>query len=561
MLCHLQIRNFAIVDQLELELSAGMSAITGETGAGKSIMVDALGLLLGDRGDSSVVRHGAERAEIAASFDISALSNVQNWLEERDLSASEECHIRRLINQNGRSRVYINGVSQPLQSLKTLGELLVDIHSQHEHQSLLKRELQRQLLDDYAAHQQAGHHHLLLQVSEAFHRWSELRQQLAELDQIDSERDARLALLKFQADELEALALSPDELPTLEDEHKKLANAGRLLDISQQALVQLYEHEEHSVHSQISRQLNELTSVAALDAGLSSSIELINNALIQTQEAGDTLRRYLQSIDLDPQRLSWVEQRLADIHQLARKHRLEPQHLNERLAQIRTEIEGLADSEQRRAHLEKDIATASDSYHEQAETLSQHRKTAAALLSQQISAAMQELGMAGGQFEARLNPLEHAAAYGLETIEFWVSANPGQPLKLLNRVASGGELSRISLAIQVSAADSTRIPTLIFDEVDSGIGGGVAEVVGRQLRALGSQRQVLCVTHLPQVAAQAHQQFRVQKQTAKNHTRTHVIALDQHERTAEVARMLGGMKLTKRTLEHARELIDQAQQS
>lgn len=556
MLTHLQIRDFVIVDHLELEFSAGMIAITGETGAGKSIMVDALGLLLGDRAESSIIKQGAERAEISASFDISHLTNVQNWLTENDLSMDGDCHLRRLISNNGRSRAYINGALQPLQSLKTLGELLVDIHSQHEHQSLLKRELQRQLLDNYA-----GNHSLVANVSENYRTWSKLQQRLDELNRDDKERDARLDLLKFQIQELETLALADNELAELENEHKRLANAGRLLDGCQRALSQLYEDEDRSLHGVISELLNELESLHALHDAFTAPLELLGSAQIQIEEASNELRSYLQDIDLDPTRLDWVEQRLAEVHQLARKHRIEPEVLPAHLAALQTELDAIDNIEFDRESLAAQIESSSKAYYHDAETLTAKRRDAATELSQKVSEAMQELGMPGGSFQVKLEPLSKEGAYGLENIEFLVSANPGQEPRPLHKVASGGELSRISLAIQVIAADSTETNTLIFDEVDSGIGGGVAEIVGQQLRRLSHSHQILCVTHLAQVAAQAHYQLKVQKQSAENSTQTQVVTLDNEQRTEEIARMLGGLKLTKKTLAHAREMIQDAQKN
>ena len=555
MLTHLQIRDFAIVETLELEFFSGMSAITGETGAGKSIMVEALGLLLGDRADSDVVRHGAERAEIAASFDLSGLPQAQAWLHEHDLLAQEDdCHLRRLISQNGRSRAYINGVSQPLQMLKTLGELLVDIHSQHEHQSLLKRDLQRDLLDDYAGHKQD-----LAKLKQRFHHWQQLQEQLRALQEADRERDARLDLLKFQSQELSSLALTDGEFGSLESEHKRLANAGQILAAGQHALNQLFDNEELSAHGLISKVLADLNDLSTVDKTLHSTTELLNNALIQIDEARAELNHYLQDVELDPERLDWVEQRLDAILKLARKHRLQPAQLTAKRAELEAELDNLLSSEERLGTLQQDIAQAFNDYQKLATKVGKQRRKAATKLAQQISAAMQQLGMPGGRFQVEFTAYDKPAVYGLESVEFTVSANPGQPLKPLTKVASGGELSRISLAIQVIAANSAHIPTLIFDEVDSGIGGAVAEVVGQQLRRLSGNRQVLCVTHLAQVAAQAQQQYRVSKHTQANQTQTAISALDNNQRTEEIARMLGGVKLTKRTLAHAREMIDRAQ--
>lgn len=554
MLTHLQIRDFAIIEHLELDLAPGMTAMTGETGAGKSIMIDAIGLLLGDRADSATVRFGAERAEISAVFDLHQVTAARAWLAERDLDLERDCHLRRIITREGRSRAYINGTPQPLQSLKDLGDLLVDIHGQHQHQSLLKREGQRQLLDDHADNQA-----LLTELAGYFQTWNRLRQRLERLQQTGAERDARLDLLRYQVRELEALNLRAGELAELEAEHLRLANAGRLLEVSQRALSWLYEHEELSAHSLLSQSINALQALDTLDARLTPVSDLLNAALIQVKEASDELRHYLQRVDLDPERLHWVEQRLAAIHALSRKHRLPATELPALLGRLKAELDEMDNSGLHHQHLEQELAQSLHAYGQCAKLLSARRAAAAADLSTRVSAAMQTLGMPGGRFTITLEPYAKPSLNGLEAVEFLVSANPGQPLRPLTKVASGGELSRISLAIQVIAAHSARIPTLIFDEVDTGIGGGIAEVVGKQLRTLGKTRQVLCVTHLPQVAAQAHQHLQISKQVDEHTTRTTVTALGTAKKIEEIARMLGGLELTNNTLAHAQEMIERAQ--
>ncbi len=553
MLTQLQIRDFVIVEHLELDLDTGMSVLTGETGAGKSIIVDALGLLLGDRADSSVVRHGAERADISAIFDLGELPEVRDWLAERELGGGPECHLRRVIGSNGRSRVYIDGIPQPLQALKELGEQLVDIHGQHEHQSLLKRELQRRLLDDYAANQP-----LLTELAGHYDTWRALRQKLEQLRQAGQERDARLDLLRYQAGELQALNLRAGELAELDEEQRRLANAGRLLVAGQRSLNWLYENDEVSAHALLSQALHELQTLFSVDTRLTPVGELLNAALIQLQEASDELRQYVQTLELDPARLEWVEQRLAAIHTLARKHRRSPEELLDHLERLQGELAELDHSELRQEELERQMEAALQAYSQCAATLGARRATAAAELAGKISVAMQNLGMPGGRFAIQLERQARPTPQGLETVEFLVSANPGQPLRPLNKVASGGELSRISLAIQVIAAHGARIPTLIFDEVDAGIGGGTAEVVGRQLRTLGRTCQVLCVTHLPQVAAQAHRHFQVSKQTDGHSTCARIARLNDKELVQEVARMLGGVELTAQTKAHAREMLQVA---
>jgi DNA repair protein RecN (Recombination protein N) len=556
MLTQLRIRDFAIVEELELELAAGLTAVTGETGAGKSILVDAIGLLLGDRADSGVIRHGAERADLSVLFDLDALPSARAWLVERDLDRDRECHLRRVVASNGRSRSYINGVPQPAQALRELGERLVDIHGQHEHQSLLRRETQRQLLDDYA-----GHQALVAELDAHYQTWSRLRRELRELRQAASERDARLDILRYHLRELAALDLAEGEVAELESEQRRLANSSQLLDTGQRLLGWLTESDEDAIADRLGQSLRELDTLSRLDARLAPVGEMLGAALIQVQEASGELRGYVQDLDLDPEHLTRVEQRLAAAHQLARKHRVTAEELPPLRARFEAERDRLEHSETRLEELQQAVRDARATYQSGADRLSEQRMAAARELSERVSAALAGLGMPGGRFGIVLERLDKPTPAGLETVEFQVSANPGQPLRPLAKVASGGELSRISLAIQVIAARATRIPTLIFDEVDSGIGGGVAEVVGRQLRTLGGSRQVLCVTHLPQVAAQAHQQIKVEKQTDGETTHTQVLPLDGNERVTEIARMLGGLELTENTLVHAREMVEKATRS
>ncbi len=553
MLTQLRIRDFAIVEELELELAAGMTAITGETGAGKSILVDAIGLLLGDRADSDVIRHGAERADLSALFDLDALPAARAWLAERDLDRDGECQLRRVVARTGRSRGYINGVPQPTQALRELGERLVDIHGQHEHQSLLRREAQRQLLDDYA-----GNQALVAELVEQYQTWSRLRRELRDLRQAAAERDARLDILRYHLRELAALNLAEGEVAHLEREQRQLAHASQLLDISQRLLGWLSEDEESSITDRLDHGLRELNVLSRLDTRLIPVSELLNAALIQIQEASSELRSYAQALDLDPGHLAQVEQRLAAAHQLARKHRTTAEELPALRARFEAERDTLEHSETRLEALQQALKDARAAYQTGADRLSERRTAAARELGERVSTALAGLGMPGGRFAIVLERLEQPAPAGLEAVEFQVSANPGQPMRPLAKVASGGELSRISLAIQVIAAHAARIPTLIFDEVDTGIGGGVAEVVGRQLRALGGGRQVLCVTHLPQVAAQAHQQFKAEKQSDDATTHTQVVLLESEARVTEIARMLGGLELTMNTLAHAREMVEQA---
>ena len=454
---------------------------------------------------------------------------------------------------NGRSRNYINGVPQPAQALRELGELLVDIHGQHEHQSLLRREAQRQLLDDYA-----GNQALAAELADHYRDWSRLRQELRDLRQASSERDARLDILRHHLRELAALNLAEGEIAELESEQRRLAHSSQLLETGQRLLGWLTESEENAVADRLNHGLRELDALSRLDARLAPVGELLGAALIQVQEASGELRSYVQDLDLDPEHLARVEQRLAAAHQLARKHRMAAEELPALRARLESELDVLEHSETRLETVQQAVQDRLAAYRRGADRLTERRMAAARELGERVSAALVGLGMPGGRFAIELERLEKPAPGGLEAVEFQVSANPGQPMRPLAKVASGGELSRVSLAIQVIAAHAARIPTLIFDEVDTGIGGGVAEVVGRQLRTLGGGRQVLCVTHLPQVAAQAHQQLKVAKQTDGESTHIQVVPLDAGERVTEIARMLGGLELTANTLAHAREMVEKA---
>jgi DNA repair protein RecN (Recombination protein N) len=558
MLTHIHVRNLAIVDEIDVELTAGMTALTGETGAGKSILVDALGLVLGDRADNSVIRHGCDRAEISAGFDISGNATVSTWLTQQDMDMDGECQLRRIISREGRSRGYINGQAAPMQSLRGLGELLVDIHGQHEHQSLLRAAVQRELLDAFGGHQQ-----LLNETASTCNDWKAARRELEAALGDDSERDARLDLLRYQLQELEALELNSDMIRNIDAEHARQANAGRLMEACQQALTRLDAEDGLSAYTLISQALDELNALSGLDNRLEEATRLLDEASVLVQEGIDSLRHYSEDLEIDPERLQWLEQRTGLLHDLARKHRCTPGELPAIETNIRRELELLENADQHREALQEKLASLAQAWLATARQLSDKRKQAARAFSKEITAAMQTLGMQGGIFEVSIKTRKDPApgSYGLEDIEFMVSANTGQPAQPLSKVASGGELSRISLSIQVISAGSATIPTLIFDEVDSGIGGGVAEIVGQKLRALGTDLQVLCVTHLPQVAALANQQMQVTKLSGEDTTRTRIRTLNEEERVDELARMLGGVKITKQTREHAREMRQLAERT
>ncbi len=556
MLTHILIRDFAIIDALELEFKAGMTVLTGETGAGKSILVDALGLVLGDRADVGVIRHGAEKAEVGAEFDLKDAAEAKAWLEENDLADNSDgdgqCILRRVIGTDGRSRAQINGRSVPLQSLKEIGERLLDIHGQHEHQSLMRPAAQMGLLDSYGDHAA-----LLTRTAKLHSDWKAAHDKLTALRTAAGDRDARLEVLRFQTAELGALQLKAGEVQAVDAEHKRLAHGGKLLETAQAALDSLYEAEEGSAHQRVTRAMATLEAQIELEPKFVALRETLVAAEVQLSEAASGLRDYLADMDMDPKRLEWLENRLAAIHDLARKHRVEPETLPAHLESLQTELKQLENSEITLQEMEAELARLKAAYKKAADELHARREKTAADMSKKVTAAMQELGMGGGKFavEVSVPDAERFTAKGIDQVEFMVSANKGQPLKPLAKVASGGELSRISLAIQVIAAQAAAMPSMVFDEVDAGIGGGVAEIVGRRLRDLAGSRQVLCVTHLPQVASQAHQHLRVMKETKGNATLTRIEPLDKKSQVEELARMLGGVEITEVTRKHAREMI------
>jgi len=554
MLINLYIKNLAVVSSLELELNSGMTSLTGETGAGKSILIDALGLGLGNRADNSMIRTGSDRAEITATFEITSNPTVQHWLEEQALDAGDECILRRILIRDGRSRAFINGTPIPNQLLQGLGELLVDIHGQHAHQSLLKRSCQRELLDAYA-----GHSLLINQTTEHFQSWRTCQEKLKQLQAAAVDRAAQLDLLRYQVNELEALQLHKDELSEIDTEHSRLSNIGKLQEITNLALNSLYD-KESSVQETLAHLSGELAALLPLDNRLTSSQELLASALIQVEEATTELRHYSDNLELNPGHLEQLEKRLQEIHDLARKYRVPPHELPEKLNAIQAELNELEHAEVHLAELEEQLTAARTNYLQSANKLSTSRRKVAKKLAKNITETLNSLGMPQSIFKIVIDPLpeERSTSHGLDQIEYLISANPGQTPQPLSKVASGGELSRVSLAIQVATIQCGQIPTLIFDEVDSGIGGSIAEIVGKLLRQLGETRQVLCVTHLPQVAAQGHHHLQISKQSDKKSTRTTVQALQEDHRVQEIARMLGGMEITEQTLAHAQEMVSKS---
>ena len=554
MLRSIQIRDFAIIDTLELELGAGMTVLTGETGAGKSILIDALLAAVGGKAGSEVVRHGAARAEVTATFSIDNNPAAAAWFEEQSLDPAGECVVRRVIGADGRSRAYVNGVAMPVQALRQLGEFLVDVHGQMEYQSLVRRGTQRELIDRHGGHEAAT-----AEVRECWKALKALRDARDHALANSQERTARIELLRYYLGEFDELAIRRNEVAELIAERQRVAQSGRLAQGTREIAQLLTEAEESNAELALGRALNICKALGAIDTALQPVAQLLDESLIALRDAASTLQRYESELDADPARQEWVEQRLAALESAARKHRVE---VGELLAARQVFAEELGQLESMQSSLETieaRLQPATAAFGAACRTLTQARIKAAASLSERVTALMQTLGMTGGTFSAAVQPLDAANAgdHGADQVEFLVTANPGQPLKPLARVASGGELSRISLAVQVAALESGHLPCLVFDEVDSGVGGRVAEIVGRQLRMLGGRAQVLCVTHLPQVASQAHAQIRVNKLTDGQTTRTTLHVLPAEERVEEIARMLGGVEVTARAREHAAEMLSQ----
>ena len=553
MLTHLQLRDFVLVDQAELELKPGLTALTGETGAGKSIVVDALLLLAGGRAGGDVVRQGAERAEVAASFD-SLPPAAQAWLEAQAIEHQGELVVRRVIGADGRSRAYLNGQLVPIQALRELAEFLIEIHGQQEFQRLVNRGTQRDMLDEHLA--DLG---LPAVVAELYERYRNCRREHEALKSAAENRDARLDLLRYQLAELKAEVTTVAAIEELFADQKRVAGRGRLAAAARGALTAAYESDADSAHDLLGRAHAALRNVGDADPQLAPAGKLLAEAMINTQEAAEVLRRYLDVLDIDPARQEEIERHAAALEALGRKHRLSVLELPGQLMRTEAELAALDNAQLSLAALERELAAAARDYRSAALRLTQARQTAAGHLGSHITRLMQDLGMAGGRFAVGVSASDaEFGPKGSDDIEFLVSANPGQAPKSLAKVASGGELSRISLAVQVAAAAKTNALSMVFDEVDAGIGGAVAEIVGRQLRDLGERAQVLCVTHLAQVASQAHSQFRVTKLSDGKITRTAVKALAPADRIDEIARMLGGIDITEQARAHAREMLAHA---
>ena len=547
MLENLSIRDFIIVEALDLEFAQGFTTLTGETGAGKSILIDALSLALGARNDGEVTRKGADKADISASFFIKNNVLAKSWLADNELEADDELILRRVIYADGRSRGFINGTAASVAQLKDLGEYLIDIYSQNAHHSLLKTATQRQILDEFS-----GSAELANQVAKQYKTWADLNKKRLEIEKNSAAFADELADLRDKTRELKQLNFVAQEWADLQAEHHRLANGASLLS-GLEACIALIDENEPAAISLLAQVQNKLIGLVEFDAQLKEAADGVDSAIIQLEEASRSLNRYLQKAELDPERLAEVDNRIQAIHNSARKYRIKPEDLTEMLT---TDLTRMAELEifASDGALAKLEAEALEDYHAFAKQLSANRQTAAKTLSQKISFEMQRLSLSGGQFSVALQVCE-ASANGLETVEFLVAGHAGVEPRALNKVASGGELSRISLALHVTTAAQNTVPCMIFDEVDVGIGGGVAEVVGQLLKQLGVERQVLVITHLPQVAAQAAQHLQVSKSQANGATLSHIQALNKTERVEEIARMLGGLNITETTRSHAKEML------
>jgi DNA repair protein RecN (Recombination protein N) len=552
MLTSLYLRNFVIVREAELNLDNGMTAITGETGAGKSILIDALSLVLGGRTSSDVIRHAEDQAEIIASFDLSNCVEATVWLKGQELDAEGDCVIRRILRHSGPSRGFINGRPVAMQQLRQLGNFLVDIHGQHEHQSLLRTDDQRDMLDAICGHQQD-----LENLASHYDEIRSCQQQLEQLHNMDDKGVDQLELLRYQVHELEQLALEENEMAVLEEEHRRLANASDLITGINENLLELSNDRDSGVEQHLNQTISKLQQLERYDPTLNEISQILLNASIHIDEAIGGLKHYIEQMDTNPQRLEWVNQRMGSIHDLARKHRINPSELPAQLTRLKQQLHDLETSELRIVELEQEIASFLLEYKKQAGKVSKKRAQTAHRLSKEVTDRMQELGMEGGSFVISLRDMnaENLRRHGLDRIDYLVAANAGQLPQPLNKVASGGELSRIALALQVNVMEASTTPTLIFDEIDVGIGGRVAEIVGQQLAQLGAVRQVLCITHLAQVAANAHQQILISK--SGDPVEASIDVLHEKQRVEEIARMMGGIEITEQTRAHAEEMLMQ----
>ena len=547
-LTHLSIKSLTLVDQLELEFNKGMSVITGETGAGKSILLGALGLALGDRADSSLIATGAAKTEINAIFDLRGHTEALAWLAERELIDGDQCILRRIVSRDGRSRAFVNGSSTTLQELKTLSEMLLDIHSQHEHQSLLKKDTHERMLDEFG-----GLTAQVAVVKTLFKSLSEARDKLSRTQADAEEQSARVQLLSYQAEELATLAIQPGETAQLESEQKRLSSADEIQEKLTEALALCSRDTDTSASTQLSRTLKLISDIE--DSAIKPIVEMLSSALIQLDEATSDLLSVSEKLESNPARQELVEDRLSDIYEIARKHKIQPDELTALTNRIQGELDQITNAATIIKELEQQVATAENEYRVLAEKLTKSRLEKVKRLQSEVTKGLQGLGMDGAKFNVSLGVSPNWSSTGMDDVEFRISTIPGSEPGSLAKIASGGELSRISLAIQVITARTSRTPTLIFDEVDVGVGGATAEVVGSLLRKLGGHAQIICVTHLPQVAAQGHQHYVVAKSTTKKSATTSVVQLTEAEKVDEIARMLGGVEKTELSLAHAEAML------
>lgn len=555
MLVHIAIKNLAIVKKVDLALGQGLTAITGETGAGKSIALDALGLCLGDRAESNMVRDHADKAEVVAHFDISKVKSAREFLNEHELLQDDnpdECFIRRVINPEGRSKAFVNGIPVNLSQLKLLGSKLAFIHSQHAHYQFLKPEFQRKVLDQYAQHPD-----LLAKVANAYKTYHQTHKQLKQLEAEQQQRIDRSQLLAYQVKELDDFSIGEDEFATLENDFKKLSNTQELIDSTDFAIHTLKESDEANALSLLHQSIKALSKIAHFDESLNETIESLQSALIQAEDASEELELYKSRIESDPEQLLAIEQRYSECIDLSRKHQVRPEDLYEMHLSLANEYKTLLDQEDNLSTLKSLVSSHLDEYKVASEALSKSRLTAAALLSQEIQTSVREMNLPHAVVELRLHQDVNTqpSALGSDVVQIYLSVNPGQALDLLDKVVSGGELSRIGLALQVISSKDTLIPTMVFDEVDTGISGPTASLVGKLLRRLGEKAQVMCVTHLPQVAAQAHNQLFVSKVTDGHTTETNLLKLTKQERINEIARLLAGDELTDTAIANAKDLL------
>ncbi|MEM7304346.1 MAG: DNA repair protein RecN [Pseudomonadota bacterium] len=553
MLKSLYINNFAVIETLELDFSSGFSALTGETGAGKSIIIDAIGLVLGDRADTNLIRTDKTSAEIILLMDLNHLSSAREWLEQNDFEQESECILRRVIRNDGKSRAYINGTPVPLKLLKEFGERIINIYGQHAHQLLMHASTQRELLDKFAGHQEK-----LNQLADIFTQWSKQTEQYQQLYKNSSELESKIELLRYQVEELDLLDLQANEAEQLEAVHKKLANVEELKKSSLAASHQLMNDEGADTYSNLNQVCHQIQNLLGNDQSLNKTHQNLEEALTLVNDAATELRHYAESIEIDPEALVRTEERMASIDEISRKHKVTPNEITHLHQQLSDELKKLTQPDFDLDYLLEQIKKTEHDYQKLAQSISKKRKSVAKQLSANITLALSKLGMEKATLEVAVknSMKESFTRYGLDNICINVQTNPGSKKLPLSQVASGGELSRISLAIQMIAADSLQVPVLIFDEVDSGVGGAVAEVIGKELRNIGDSRQVICITHLPQVAANAHHHYRVNKQSDNDDTASAIENLEHSERINEIARMLGGVTLTENAYLHAQEMLE-----